>query len=712
MARNQVNKHSLEGELQAIKHSYNSFQRRMAYSASVRNYGEMVSAFQQKAFKISRLKKITYLDLESYRETREQIIKDKYASKKFIRDEQSKIPSETTILNSKYDKKGDIVSLFSSSLDNDSDSMESNWTSKYPDQKIELISDLCNQPLAAKTLWDNLSKEKYGQMLLAPPGIGKTYILGNVLKNFIESGMIQKLNCISPWPILYVTKASVVEQTKSVLRDDFNIDVVNTVHVVNIELLRSALGKFFVSEKVTIEQGLEVVAFKWNKLMHPCLFIWDECQILAREASIQSKIACAVNDIGVDYSATVYQISSSATPITRVTEGKHFAASTRKRFNLAGNDIIITNKSWKHFSSQIAFPADPIDYSEEAIKKYISYFEDCIVRVKDINLKYRSFISTQRLNFETKEEHEEYQKAWDHYQEKKKKIEGDESLSDSQSRFALLAQFTIFRKAAEKIRRYHLARFANESWNNGKAPALGLAFKGTMTSVYRILVDDYGWNRNDVSFIWGGSTESLNTKQKLAKKLKDNKLDTILEGMGISMEDLGIDVFNLNEKNEEQYEFEKYHKLLSQKPEEREKERLRFQRQESRLLLFSYKAGGVGLSAHHERKYPNSRPREGLFTPIYSEKEIIQAFGRLPRVTSVSDTYQKICYYGGTIEVDVMARLIMKLKCARHVSRNNDSWEDIITGRKLEENNPIDIPDEDDFDLSLDNTTINETIEV
>ena len=688
---------SLNDELAVLNFSYNVTKTKMQSSKEHRTYGMMAKGFGVEVLNGHFNKSIWFNDLDIFKQQREQILKDKYASKRFIDysriEETKELPIHSKEVSKRLDNRETIcIDNLRGYSDNRTNS-NSTWKATYPNQKAILIEDLCNQPLAAQTLWDNLSLNDWrGQLLRAPPGIGKTYILGSVIKNFIEQGYINKLKCISPWPIIYITKATVVDQTKAVLKEDFGIDTVNTVHVVNIELLRTKFGKNFVKDVVKVENGESYIDFEWNEWLIPCLIIWDESQGIARADAMQTRIANAVNNV----KRIVYQIDASATPFSRVIETKHFTCSTRIKWDFGGDEPeFITNNNFSDFARQIASPHDPEVYSEFAIKQYMDFIGERIVEVKDIKLKYKSFITTKRLHFKTQEESDKYQKAWAHYQEKKAKIESDESLSEGQSRFMQLAQFTIFRQTCEEIRAPHIAEFVVDTWNAGEAPAVAFAFKRTGTAVYRILVEQYGWKREDVSFIWGGATESLNAKAKLAKKIKDAGLSEKLEGLGISMEDLGIDIAEIHEKTNEQYEFEKLHNLLTQKPEHRESERLRFQRQDSRCLMYSYKSGGVGLSAHHERKYINARPRRGIFTPIYSEKEITQGLARLPRITSISDTYSVIAYYGNTIEDDVLARVIMKLKCARHVSRGSDSWIDVVTGNRSIE----DVPDLDSIEV-------------
>ena len=102
-------------------------------------------------------------------------------------------------------------------------------------------------------------------------------------------------------------------------------------------------------------------------------------------------------------------------------------------------------------------------------------------------------------------------------------------------------------------------------------------------------------------------------------------------------------------------------------------------KQRSKGCIFTFKSGGVGLSLHH--KWPDTRPREGYLTPVYSAMELVQGLGRLPRLTSLSETFQFMVYYGGTIEDQVAAKVSQKLGCLSKVVRQRESWEDIIVGR-------------------------------
>ena len=314
----------------------------------------------------------------------------------------------------------------------------------------------------------------------------------------------------------------------------------------------------------------------------------------------------------------------------------------------------------------------------------MEHLDPYITRIKNIRPKHKAFNGVRKIHFQTKEEREEVENAWEKYQKEKNRLEEEAEESGESSYFQILAQLTIMRKACEKARRYHLAKFVDESWKSGKAPVLACSFKGTITSTYKILIEDYNWTRDDVSLIWGGSVESMNLKKKVSIKMKQNKdFQDALKSANIDLQELGFDLENLEIKTEEDIAFEKLHNLLSQKPEEREKEKIRFQKQLSKACFFTFKSGGVGLSLHHQ--YTKSRPRETLLTPVYSDKELVQGLGRCPRITSLSDTYQYICYYAGTVEESVAARVVMKLKNLKHVVKLHESWQDIFMGAKYKE---------------------------
>lgn len=719
MTRSTIKTKTLESELKELRYCANVAKSKNSFHG-LKTYGPMAEIFGVRIQDESLAKKfISRSSIELFREQRETILKEKYASRKFIREQSEDATSyqearsiSVEIVEDRTEDNFGVCECSDSCKVNEilhqssERILNSIYKKKTKNQKVDLLPpEIADQIGCAKRLFENIwYKNTTGQLLIAPAGSGKTFILANVLANLLEAGIVERSGSISPWPIFYVTAASLVAQTRyDVLEDKFGLDCVNTIQVVNIEFFRTKFGGLLVKRDIVVVGGEEEETFTWVPNLLPAVIIWDESQMLAREQAIQTKIACALKDAEAKSGRVVYQIDSSATPGSRVCEFKHFVVASGVEFDIGGNKVKVTNANWSQFARQIASPFDPEEYSVEAVKQLMDYMEPYVVRIAAINPPFKAYNSVMALRFRNKEEHDYYYTALKRYEEEKARLEGDDNLSAGQLRIALLATFTILRKAAEHCKIAHIAEWMDKTYRSGFAPLVVVAFKGTITGVVRLLIEEYGWSRQDISLIWGGSTETLSKKKKLAKKIKENQtmMEEILGELDINLEDLGIKLDELDVKTDEQLAFEKLHGLTSQSREERERERKRFQSQASRGMLITFKAGGKGLSAHHEAEYKNAKPRRVFLSPVYSEKELIQGLGRGPRITSISDTYQVMGYYEDTIEEEVKDKVVLKMQCAREVSRMRESWEDLITKRKVF--SEADVSDDTAVEVETDN---------
>lgn len=184
----------------------------------------------------------------------------------------------------------------------------------------------------AKELLEGIvTHNKHAQLLVAAAGHGKTFIIGAVLRRLFDMNFCDG-KTMSPWPMFYVTKASVVEQTKRVLETSFNIDTELECKVTNYDQLRATLGEIFVKERTQVDGGIEYTDWTWSELLAPCVFVFDECQAAKNESSTQAKIVMAVSRI----KRPVYCIFSSATPFTRVSEAKYFVVNAKLNLNIIG----------------------------------------------------------------------------------------------------------------------------------------------------------------------------------------------------------------------------------------------------------------------------------------------------------------------------------------------------------------------------------------
>lgn len=197
-----------------------------------------------------------------------------------------------------------------------------NWLPPLnPKQKAKLYPF---QTKAAKDIIYRLViEDKRGLYLRASVGVGKTFIFGQALRWLYDTNFFE--TCMSPWPVLIVTKASIVEQTRRVMADDFGLDTVRQVSVINYDALRSSQGLDTMLEKgYKVVGGERYPVFKWRPFMHPRLFIVDEAQAAKNEDSQQSEIINAIASIVEQPPIVrVKVIFSSATPFTKVSEAKY-----------------------------------------------------------------------------------------------------------------------------------------------------------------------------------------------------------------------------------------------------------------------------------------------------------------------------------------------------------------------------------------------------
>jgi hypothetical protein len=675
---------TLEKDLKHLKRYIANLKMRLAIDLSARNWKFVFDFMEIKnPEKISGEIKDINVEIDNFAKQIEQKLKLKYETKSEPTN-RNQIPVESSPTTTERDSSN-VGEDWSSSRRLRKDSL---FKPKFKDQKAELTTQEsfgCDQLTAAQEIFDNIYYNKFrGQQLIAPPGSGKTFILGSAIRNLIHVGLLA--DCMSPWPILWVTKSSVVSQNKEELEEYFNLDCINTVHIINIEQLRAALVGTLITEETVVKEGEPSIEFRWRKGYEPALTIYDESQALARSESLQSKVVNSRYKTEHLQLWETYEIDSSATPWSRICEAKHFALSTHKEFN----NGVINLENWGEFSREVANkyrnPDDtitqPENYSPSAVRDFVNLFEDRIVWVKNVKPKHKGYLHLLPMELDSEDLKKEYRDAEENHYKRKAMIESSETMSDQQKQFSTLASYTIFAKAAENCRRYITAKWINDKVNNGLAPAVGFRFKQTGVSIIRILFEDYNWSRKDISIIWGGATESLSAKKKLALKLKNSKAQELMEELEIDIEkDLGIFLNEIHEKTEEQLAWEKEHNLLSQDAKQREAERKAFVSQKAKAAMFTYKSGGVGLSLHHQKEYPKALQRAGLFTPDYSEKLGIQAFGRLPRLTSISDTHMWLAYFLNTIEVDIVGKFISKCQSLREVTRSNECWTELEEDR-------------------------------
>src|ERR1700743_3954550 len=530
---------------------------------------------------------------------------------------------------------------------------------------------------------------KRAQYLIAAAGSGKTYAMGAVLRRLIDAGWHKK-NCMSPWPIIYVTKASVVTQTQRVLEKDFQIDTRNEVIVIAIDQLRARFGEMFVREQMKIVGGEEHVTYQWTPMINPKLIIWDEGHALKNNTSKQHKIALSFSVL-----PGVIQVFMSATPATRVSEFKCFVIACGIKYNIPGlGEVTINDRTWNDFAKFIA-NGDQYEYNQAACDRLTDVMEPFIVRMKGIKPQFHAHNHTELIDFVTKEGREFYRTAEKIFARRKTRAEG-RIAEGKGTKLEILVALMQYNIAAESNidRATIIVNRMMEDVKNGFAPVCAQKFKISISKCLKILFER-GVKRSEISVIWGGAKQQVSKKAAAAKAIGDNnELQAALAAQGITLEGIGLDVDIV-----EEIKFDESLNLSgSQSQEQRQREIDNFQKGITKYGFFTMRSGGVGLSLHHtdamtkfkcrrkesgyavEEDIPlvPTRPRKLYSSPTYSAMDLVQVLGRCPRLTSLSDTDQYLLFFKGTVEEDVEAICNGKLRCLSKVVRNHEDWSQLI----------------------------------
>lgn len=163
------------------------------------------------------------------------------------------------------------------------------------------------QERAAKAIYSAcVTQGKCGYVMQADTGLGKTFIAGQFV-----SWLVREKWCVgktwSPFPILWLTKASVVEQTIRVMENVFGFNAKskrgslesNGIIITNYDQLRSKAGKLYLKQEEFIQDGEYHRRYVWHQGMSPCVIIADECQALKNE-STQSEILQAYSKLDTE----------------------------------------------------------------------------------------------------------------------------------------------------------------------------------------------------------------------------------------------------------------------------------------------------------------------------------------------------------------------------------------------------------------------------
>lgn len=231
--------------------------------------------------------------------------------------------------SSKFNIRGDGLlreqsSREESSSPNSTKEEDSKWKNFFtsPSQTASLRGK--HQRDTAKEIYINFTSfNRRATLLEGGAGNGKTFVAAAVVRKLIDENFFK--DCRSPWPVLWITRASIVEQTSRVCRELFGLCPHTECIVINVEQLRAKFGEYMVDCSTIVKGGEEHIIWQWREKFHPMMFIIDECQFAKNDDSTQAKIISAISEINPI--EMVRLLFMSATPFTRVLEAKYFAVN-------------------------------------------------------------------------------------------------------------------------------------------------------------------------------------------------------------------------------------------------------------------------------------------------------------------------------------------------------------------------------------------------
>ncbi len=652
-------------------------------------------------------KMMTFPELKQVLEKQQQALEDKIRKKYEVKAE-----DKTTVNgNNNLEKVFDKVSQEVSSTRTERVTQENIVTIKESKEVIlNLENDYGfipspNEPKTFSALWyqkraisEILQKVKAGLsgiLVLSATGTGKTIMaLGTVRR--LKDECYEEGKTWSHIPYLYIGKTTILDQIKQDAIDMFGIDCSHELEVINIEQLRSKAGQLWVKEVISVKDGLDESNWEWKPKINPCVVLFDESQGAKNIKSTQSQIMCAYSKL-----KNACLISISATPFTRVSEAKCFAISTKRSIEHMGFPAgsILNEDNWPQYARMISAPSKPDDYNEAAVGRLMKDLDKYVVRVRGVRPQFNAKNGVKVIPFESIEKREFYLDAWKRFESEMAAIKAAEEAGEPQAANCHLVVLQKFSMAAEMC---HAEGFADRMYKHvykeGKAAICAVKWKGTIIEIVKILNQKYCVPRDMISLIWGGGQTQLTDKQK--EKQKVRAMQKKIEKAGFSMDEMLADLDLDEVEDRVLQDLPEHLRLGPQDKAARKKEIDSFQRGKTLFCVYTFRAGGVGLSLPHTDRFTEfkcrrkesgyvyeedilkvpTRPRKGTIATTYNAIELAQGIGRAPRIVSLSDTEQDVICYEGTIEMEMAHIYSKKFRCLSAVVAQREDWQDVILG--------------------------------
>lgn len=326
----------------------------------------------------------------------------------------------------------------------------------------------------------------------------------------------------------------------------------------------------------------------------------------------------AISLVDATHRHGVKLIYASATPYQRLCEARCVAVTLGVVTKY--NTLPLVNENFPSWADSVAAHGKSMyDYSPKSMENLRETLDLWYVEPKGVKFKFPAKTLLLEIDL-TPEKREKYDAA---YAEYLRKIWELQRRTGPQGILAKWVALGKFQEAAELLRADELADRAFNHVGNKFQVIVGSKYTNTLRAVKIVLTEKYGVAEDDISFIIGGQT-----KEK---------------------RQINVDAFQAGA---------------------------------TKYMLLMMKAGGVGISLHHDRPSKHSWPRKVLLPPTYAAPELVQVLGRGHRLTSLSPTEQEVIWYRGTVEADkVLPKVRVKLRCLDAAVVAKEQW-----GSMLEDN--------------------------
>ena len=363
---------------------------------------------------------------------------------------------------------------------------------------------------------------------------------------------------------------------------------------------------------------------------------------------------------------------------------------------------LITNETWNFFAEAVSTKGDPQMHSPAAMERLMRAFKDDVIRMRTPSGKFHARNKCVEIAFPNDAGRRFYEQAFERYLEEKARV----SETPSMGRMQQLVAENKFLAAADLVRAEVLAVEGDRAVKDGYAAVLVCRNRPTIAKLVRLFTSpQFGYTRDDISLIWGGDDLYSKSARLTAEQIR-SILDDMAVGKPVSSKNKKLLTRQLQESAEDTLLVESSDnnlRLGNQNKKQRQSEIDRFQTGKTKICIFTYSAGGVGLSLHHTDHDDLGnpvvlRPRRTFLGPTYSAQDFVQGLGRAHRsIFSLSDTIQTIMFFSGTIEMKVMRIVSKKLKCLSKVIQARESWQSAIL--KADSNDIDDVDRAEQSDL-------------